>query len=198
MFGAGLLEGWSETGQRPDFDAVMGTSVGALIAPFAFRWTDYDPVLRDIFAELEADDLHEKKSMFAMLTSDSTMSSQPLGDLIDRHFDHRLLEDLALDHENGRRLYVGTTNIDSGVFVIWNLGAIAVRRNEEARLLACRVLHASAGIPMFYSPVTFDALGKDSGQAIEELHVDGAAVRPMFLPNQVFDCTVAAADAGVR
>src|SRR3954447_23559929 len=40
-FGAGLLNGWSETGTRPNFSVITGVSTGALIAPFAFlgqRW----------------------------------------------------------------------------------------------------------------------------------------------------------------
>ena len=35
-FGAGVLVGWTETGQRPEFEMVTGISAGALIAPFAF------------------------------------------------------------------------------------------------------------------------------------------------------------------
>jgi len=34
-FGAGLLVGWTEAGNRPEFKAVTGISTGALIAPFA-------------------------------------------------------------------------------------------------------------------------------------------------------------------
>src|SRR5580704_11897067 len=35
-FGAGLMNGWTETGTRPEFKMVTGVSTGALIAPFAF------------------------------------------------------------------------------------------------------------------------------------------------------------------
>ncbi|MEE9141883.1 MAG: patatin-like phospholipase family protein, partial [Gammaproteobacteria bacterium] len=35
-FGAGLLVGWTEHGDRPEFTIVTGISTGALIAPFAF------------------------------------------------------------------------------------------------------------------------------------------------------------------
>ena len=35
-FGAGVLAGWSERGDRPQFDLVTGVSAGALLAPFAF------------------------------------------------------------------------------------------------------------------------------------------------------------------
>src|SRR5262249_45596332 len=41
-FGAGLLNGWSATGDRPMFKLVTGTSTGALIAPFAFLGPAYD------------------------------------------------------------------------------------------------------------------------------------------------------------
>ena len=198
VFGAGVLEGWSEAGTRPEFDTVLGTSVGALLAPFAFLGSEYDPVLREIFAELEGGDLHEPRSKFAILTADSTMSSEPLAELINRRFDMQLLEEIAQAHELGRRLFVGTTNLDSGMFMIWDIGSIAERRTEEARQLACRVLRASAAIPMLYQPVTFDAVEVGTGRPVEELHVDGAVVRPMFLPDQVFNSAIAAAEAGVR
>src|SRR5438874_2737103 len=40
-FGAGLLVGWTERGDRPEFDLVTGISAGALIAPFAYLGRDY-------------------------------------------------------------------------------------------------------------------------------------------------------------
>jgi Patatin-like phospholipase. len=48
-FGAGLLVGWSEAGDRPSFDLVTGVSSGALIAPFAFLGRQRDSQLREIF-----------------------------------------------------------------------------------------------------------------------------------------------------
>ena len=35
-YGAGILNGWTDSGKRPDFAIVSGVSTGALIAPFAF------------------------------------------------------------------------------------------------------------------------------------------------------------------
>jgi hypothetical protein len=35
-FGAGVLNGWTAAGNRPQFKLVTGISTGALIAPFAF------------------------------------------------------------------------------------------------------------------------------------------------------------------
>jgi hypothetical protein len=42
-FGAGLLVGWTKSGTRPSFKLVTGISTGALIAPFAFLGSAYDP-----------------------------------------------------------------------------------------------------------------------------------------------------------
>jgi len=42
-FGAGLLCGWSSSGNRPSFKSVTGVSTGALIAPLAFLGSEEDP-----------------------------------------------------------------------------------------------------------------------------------------------------------
>ncbi|NDH07852.1 patatin family protein, partial [bacterium] len=44
-FGAGLLNGWTKQGSRPEFNMVTGVSTGALMAPFAFLGPEYDVVL---------------------------------------------------------------------------------------------------------------------------------------------------------
>src|ERR1700704_4522577 len=41
-FGAGLLIGWSDRGDRPKFDVVTGVSTGSLSAPFVFLGEKYD------------------------------------------------------------------------------------------------------------------------------------------------------------
>ena len=48
-FGAGLLVGWTEAGNRPEFSVVSGTSSGALIAPFAFLGVSHDANLERSF-----------------------------------------------------------------------------------------------------------------------------------------------------
>ena len=45
-YGAGVLNGWTELGTRPEFTIVSGVSTGALIAPFAFLGPAYDGVLQ--------------------------------------------------------------------------------------------------------------------------------------------------------
>lgn len=48
-FGAGLLNGWSARGGRPQFKMVTGVSTGALIAPFAFLGSDFKAKHREEF-----------------------------------------------------------------------------------------------------------------------------------------------------
>ena len=56
-FGAGLLNGWSETGTRPEFKMVTGVSTGALIAPFAFLGPSYDAALREVYTTMTPDSI---------------------------------------------------------------------------------------------------------------------------------------------
>ena len=50
-YGAGFLNGWSQTGKRPEFAVVTGVSTGALIAPFALLGPDYDDELKRVVYE---------------------------------------------------------------------------------------------------------------------------------------------------
>ena len=51
-FGGGLLIGWSERGDRPEFATVTGISTGALSAPFAFLGSEYDSALKEIYTNV--------------------------------------------------------------------------------------------------------------------------------------------------
>ena len=55
-FVAGLLQGWTEAGDRPVFTTVTGISAGALVAPFAFLGPEYDEVLKRVSMDLRPGD----------------------------------------------------------------------------------------------------------------------------------------------
>lgn len=191
-FGAGILTGWTESGNRPDFRLITGVSVGALMAPFAFAGSDFDDRLERLFRSISPDDLHDDSGFIqGAIWGESLLDNSALIERIARAVDLTLLDAVAHEHSLGRRCYVGSTNLDSGQFVIWDLGAIASRGTIEALHLFRRVLQASASIPVVYPPVRFGEGDKD------ELHVDGAVMHPMFLPQGVFDARRSAALAGV-
>ena len=48
-FAAGLLGGWSETGERPRFQVVTGVGPAATLATFAFLGSDFDQTLNSMY-----------------------------------------------------------------------------------------------------------------------------------------------------
>src|SRR4029077_12769225 len=155
-FGAGLLIGWSERGDRPQFNLVTGISTGALTAPFAFLGRDYDSTLREIYTQTGPGDIFTKRDIFAAVSNDAMTDTAPLKAMITRYLDEALIEKIAQEYAKGRLLLVATTNLDQGRPVIWNIGAIAESKQPGARELIVKVLLASAAIPGVFPPVMFD------------------------------------------
>ena len=159
-FGAGFLSGWSSTGARPLFKIVTGVSTGALIAPFAFLGTTYDSALKEFYTTSRSRDIFAQASMFGMISQlffgEALADTRPLASLIAQHVDAEFLRQVAQAHDAGRRLYIGTADLDSMQFVVWNMGLIARSDRPEALSLFRRVMLASASIPIAFPPVFFD------------------------------------------
>ena len=178
-FGAGLLCGWTEAGDRPQFTIVSGVSTGALIAPFAFLGPDYDHVLRTFYTTTSTKDIMKKRSPFNALTSDAAASSKPLQELIARVFTQQVMDAVIAEHRKGRRLTIGTTNLDANRAVHWNIGAIADSGDPRALELIHQILLASASIPAAFPPVLIEV--EANGQSYDELHVDGGATAQVYI-----------------
>jgi predicted acylesterase/phospholipase RssA len=178
-FGAGLLNGLSESGHRPDYAVVTGVSTGALMAPFAFAGTRYDAALRAAYTKITAADVFEVGS-----TGESFLDSWPLKDLIAKQITPALLADIAAAHRNGRRLFVVTTDLDAERSMVWNMGAIAVHAADKnggdaALNLFRNVLLASSAIPGGFPPVLIDVAA--NGRQFQEMHVDGGVGGQFFV-----------------
>ena len=180
-FGAGLLVGWTQAGDRPTFKLVTGISTGALIAPFAFLGPEYDDTLRAVYTQVTPQDIATPRGLLAALTSDAIADNHPLFTLISKYFTQDLLARIAQEHRKGRLLFIGTTNLDARRPVVWNMGAIAeaAANHPQALELFRRILLASAAIPGEFPPVMFDV--EVDGQPYQEMHVDGGAMRQVFL-----------------
>jgi hypothetical protein len=178
-FGAGLLVGWSERGDRPQFDVVTGVSTGALTAPFAFLGRDYDATLKHIYWDSRPGDIFVSRAIVTVLTTDGLADSAPLRKMIDGYVDATMMERLAAAYREGRLLLVLTTNLDQGRPAIWNIGAIAESGHPKARELIVDVLLASASIPAIFPPVMIDV--NIDGQRFQEMHVDGGTVAQAFM-----------------
>jgi predicted acylesterase/phospholipase RssA len=177
-FGAGLLNGWSTRGTRPQFTIVTGASSGALIAPFAFLGTGQDEVLRNIFTSGEMEHLLQSDGLKGIFGT-GLYKTAPLRDLIARHIDAKLLEAIAIENRAGRRLYVVTTNIDAQRTAIWDMGKIAANEDPGALELFRNVLTASASIPGMFSPVLIDV--EAQGRHFAEMHVDGSVTANVLI-----------------
>lgn len=178
-FGAGLLNGWTKAGTRPEFRLVTGVSTGALIAPFAFLGPDHDATLRALYTGISLRDVAEKRWLFSALFGDAMADNAPLRRLVETYVTPELLEAIAREHEKGRVLLVATTDLDARRPVIWNLTKIAASRSPRAPDLVRKILVASAAIPGTFPPTMIEV--EAGGRTFEEMHVDGGTAAQVFV-----------------
>lgn len=177
-YGAGVLNGWTASGTRPEFTLVSGVSTGALIAPFAFLGPAYDAYLTEFYTSGVAGELVTSPSISNILFGSGLFGDGRLRNLIARYVTPELLTAIAEEHAKGRRLMVVTTNLDSQRSVIWNMGAIASSGASNALDLFRDVLAASASVPAVFPPQMIDVTAADA--RFQEMHVDGSVVTPVF------------------
>jgi predicted acylesterase/phospholipase RssA len=177
-FGAGLLEGWTQAGTRPDFTVVTGISTGALIAPLAFLGSAYDEQLKEVYTTISAKDVVRRRHIWALVLSDGMVDPAPLSHLIARFIDASILRRIAEEYEKGRRLLVITTDLDAAQPVIWNMTAIAASGQPNALDLFRNILLASASSPGIFPPVMIDV--QVDGHHYQEMHVDGGAMSEVY------------------
>jgi len=178
-FGAGLLVGWTAKGDRPEFSLVTGISTGALIAPFAFLGPDYDAKLKEVYTTISTEDIIKKLPLREILPAAAAVSTEPLRKMLAKYVDQETMEAISAEHRKGRRLMIGTTNLDAGRPVIWNIGEIAASGDPNALDLIHDVLVASASIPCAFPPVYIEV--EAGGSRYDEMHVDGGTASQVFL-----------------
>jgi hypothetical protein len=175
-FGAGVLNGLTAHGERPEYVFVSGVSAGALIAPLAFLGPRYDKELKRAWTSGIAEPLGEG-GIFSILFSQESRRTA-LHELVSSFVDEAMLRQIAEQHRLGRRLLVVTTNLDAQRPVVWDLGAIAASGSPNALALFRDVLTASASIPGAFAPTLIEV--EAGGKRFNELHVDGGASVQVF------------------
>ena len=183
-YGAGILNGWTKSGTRPQFTMVSGVSTGALIAPFAFLGPDYDATLTRMYTSGDAAKLIGHPNVLGPIFGPALFGRKRLRGLVDRYLDDDLLKAIAREDHKGRRLEVVTTNLDAQRAVIWDLGAIADIGGPKALRLFRDVLAASASIPVVFAPQLIEV--EANGRTFQELHADGTVSAPIYtLPDAI-------------
>lgn len=178
-FGAGLLAGWTAAGDRPEFQIVTGISTGSIIAPFAFLGPTYDETLRELYTSYRSADLVRRRPLRELVRGDSAFTTEPMARLLDRYLGDREVAAIAAEGQRGRSLLIGTTNLDAGRPVIWDITRIAMSGTPNAKKLIHQVVLASSAIPGAFPPVLFNVEAK--GASYDELHVDGGVTSQLFL-----------------
>lgn len=189
-FGAGFLKGWTDSGQRPVFKIVTGVSTGAMIAPFAFLGSAYDDRIEHFYTTTATRDVFSmpRSVLIQALRGEAVADSAPLAALIANDLDMALLQKIAAAHSEGRRLYVGTVDLDAQRFVVWNMGLIARAGTPQALQLFRDVVLASASVPLAVQPVFFEV--DVDGRRYDEMHVDGAVGARVFYNGGLFRTSV--------
>ncbi len=185
-YGAGALVGLHDQQQLPEFTIITGISAGALIAPFVFAGEDQDfEALKAAMLSITDDKILGKKNILNVLFKDAFAKKESLLTLIQETYTSDMIERIAQQHQQGRRLFIGTTHFDSGEQITWNIGAIAASDLVNRQALIHQVLAASASIPGVFPPQFVEVY--QQGEKFEELHVDGGLSYQMFFDPSGYD-----------
>src|SRR6195256_2999074 len=195
-YGAGVLNGWTAAGTRPQFSVVSGVSTGALIAPFAFLGPAYDATLRDVYTSGIAESLLDTPSLVHALFGSGLFGNTQLRALVARYVNQDMLAAIAAENTKGRKLLIVTTNLDTQRTVIWDMGRIATIGSPQALDLFRDVLAASASIPVVFPPMLIEA--EANGHRFQEMHVDGGVTAPVLTLPEAFLLRNGALARGLR
>ena len=90
-YGAGVLNGWSASGTRPEFVLVSGVSTGAMIAPFAFLGPSYDGLVRELYTSGITESLVTSPRLEGLLFGSGLSGNERLRELVARYVDGPML-----------------------------------------------------------------------------------------------------------
>lgn len=182
-FGAGALVGMTRAHARPQFDLVTGVSAGALLAPFAFLGSAWDPQMEKVFKGGDIERLQRSTGRLEttgrFLFSRSAGAHDPLVELVDRNFTDAMIDAVGREAATGRMLIVATTDLDDQETVLWNMGSIAEHGGTAAHDLFRKVMVASASVPGVFPPVLIPV--QEGSHTYDEMHVDGSVTTPLFI-----------------
>jgi predicted acylesterase/phospholipase RssA len=194
---AGLLNGWTAAGTRPEFKLVTGISTGALIAPFAFLGSGHDATLKEVYTTISPKDVIKPRNFISGVLSDAMADNSPLRTLTRKSVNEAFLKLVAAEYAKGRFLLIATADMDARRPIIWDMGKIATYGGPKALDLFVNVMIASASIPAGFPPVMIDV--EADGKAYQEMHVDGGIMAQVFAyPVGVSAKNVAAATGATR
>ncbi len=194
-YGAGVMTGWTERGDRPEFDVVTGISTGALMATHIFLGPEFDDDL-GIYKRMTNADVYKRRGILGITRAGGAFNTEPLRDTLHSIIDEHTLDLVAAEHSAGRRLFVGSTNLDANLFTIWDMGAIASSGRPDRLTRYIDVLMASAAFPIAFQPVYIEVEGKNG--TYTQMHADGGIRETAFYFDFLDELYAAAARADLN
>ncbi len=156
-FGAGFLNGWTQSGTRPEFDLVTGISTGALLATHAFLGTPVDDaVLNALYTGIDRRDIYRDAALGALFGGPALNNTDPMWALIQKTITPDVVARVAAEWDKNRRLLVAATNLDYSQVWVFSLSKIAKDGGPGALELYRKVLYAAASPPVVFPPVEID------------------------------------------
>jgi hypothetical protein len=177
-YGCGVLEGWYDSGNMPKFDVVTGISTGSIISTFIFLGDEQIHYISDIYTSITTSDIYHY-NFFKIFGGSSITSTTPLKNMIAQYITLELLEKVAQEYKKGRRLYIGTTNIDNGTLTVWDMSAIAASNQPNKLQLYRDIIYASSAMPGVFDPSYFEIHYK--GTTYYQMHIDGSMSSYVFM-----------------
>tara|TARA_R100000687_G_scaffold65543_1_gene54247 strand:- start:1140 stop:2261 length:1122 start_codon:yes stop_codon:yes gene_type:complete len=176
-FGAGVMVGWTARGDRPEFAVVTGVSTGAILALFAFLGPEYDKTIKTLYTRHRTRDLLRRNYLSGFLGGSALDSAAPYRALIDLYISDTVIREIADEADKGRKLLIGSTDLDGKAPYLWDVTAIAESGHPDAGWLIRDIVQASSAIPAIFPPVVIP-FTDETGQTGDRLHVDGGITRP--------------------
>jgi hypothetical protein len=171
-WGAGVLYGWAETQARPPFRLITGSSTGALLGVFAIlggpTLGEMDEKMKAVYTTSTDADIFRKRFLLSIPFSNSATTLDPLRKLVRRTFTPEQVRRVGEIYEKeGRQLWIGTTNLDTGQFCNWNMSEIALQGDYDKFI---ELLVASCANPGIFDPQLIDG----------SLHADGGVRHQIY------------------
>lgn len=153
-FAVGVLKNLAANFPDIDFDIIIGTSTGSLIAPFA-ALGKLD-ILEQLYTSITSEQVIIKGNVVTrFLGSNSIFDATPLGNLIKQHYNDDICNQVF---QSGKQVFFATTCLQTGESVNFtNIDAPLVSDYEVVKLNNAdemrRAVMASACQPVFMQPI---------------------------------------------
>ena len=177
-FGTGFVDAWFESKKMPYFNIVTGVSTGAIMAPFVFLHDkEQMDTLKYFYTHSTTEDVFAND--WFSFVSGYVANAKPLEKILDSLIDEEFLDKIAKEYNKGRRLYIGTTNLDTGKFTVWDMGAIAASHYPNKLARFKKIILASSALPAFVPPQYIKI--QEDGKDYYQMHVDGGVYNQIFV-----------------